>query len=139
MRLLLLLLGVGLSFSVFAQCENERYREFQFAEVTTTTGVEYGNNLTYQGAAQVLTMDIYQPTGDAQVDRPLVMIAHGGFFVGGSSDGTDVVPMCTDLAKMGYVVASIKSFRSYDGGCYARYTRHESGDSLVQKKCGRKW
>ncbi|MFY7972666.1 MAG: alpha/beta hydrolase fold domain-containing protein [Flavobacteriales bacterium] len=107
MRLLLLLLGVGLSFSVFAQCENERYREFQFAEVTTTTGVEYGNNLTYQGAAQALTMDIYQPTGDAQVDRPLVMIAHGGFFVGGSSDGTDVVPMCTDLAKMGYVVASI--------------------------------
>lgn len=107
MRLLLLFLFAGIGVQLSAQCEGERYREFQFAEVTVTSNVEYGNNVTYQGTPQVLTMDIYTPNGDTQIDRPLVMVAHGGFFVSGSSTGADVVPLCTDLAKMGYVVASI--------------------------------
>lgn len=107
MRLLLLFLFAGINVQLSAQCEGERYREFQFAEVTVTSNVEYGNNVTYQGTPQALTMDIYTPNGDTQVDRPLVMVAHGGFFVSGSATGADVVPLCTDLAKMGYVVASI--------------------------------
>ena len=40
-------------------------------------------------------------------EKPVVILAHGGFFLAGSNDGVDVVPLCEDLARMGYVAASI--------------------------------
>jgi carboxylesterase type B len=52
-------------------------------------------------------MDIYQPAGDVSAPRALVVMAHGGSFITGSKTGPDVVGFCQDLAKMGYVVASI--------------------------------
>lgn len=52
-------------------------------------------------------MDVYTPEGDTQEARPLVVIAHGGFFLAGSNDGVEVVSLCEDLAQMGYVVASM--------------------------------
>lgn len=52
-------------------------------------------------------MDIYRPAGDGELNRPVVILAHGGFFLAGSNDGVDVVPLCEDLARMGYVAASI--------------------------------
>ncbi|MEO6903937.1 MAG: T9SS type A sorting domain-containing protein [Bacteroidia bacterium] len=53
-------------------------------------------------------MDIYKPTGDTARKRPLIIMAHGGSFLGGTKTGPDVVPLCKDLAKLGYVVASIE-------------------------------
>ena len=89
-------------------CDGERFRYTSaFNDFTVTSGIVYGSNVNSAGATEELVVDIYEPAGDAAAMRPLLVIAHGGFFVGGSNDGTDVVPLCEDFARMGYVVASM--------------------------------
>lgn len=90
-----------------AQCGTERFHDFVFAGSTVTSNITYGSNVTYSNSTQSLKMDVYEPTGDVSTARPLVIVAHGGSFVGGSKTGTDVVPLCKDFAKLGYVAASI--------------------------------
>lgn len=107
MRLFTFSLVFFSSLFSYAQCDGLRYRELVFASVAIDPNVVYGSNQNYLDEPETLTMDVYEPTGDTQVDRPLVIVAHGGFFFAGSSTGADVVPLCTELAKMGYVVASI--------------------------------
>ena len=96
-----------LTWSVAAQCDGVRYRYRVFDQIQVEYGVIYGSNIGSSGAQVQLDMDIYRPAGDAVTDRPVVVVAHGGFFLAGSNDGTDVVPLCEDLARMGYVAASI--------------------------------
>ncbi len=92
-----------------AQCDGTgRYYQRVFPQFTLTSNIGYGSNLDYTGAIDDLTLDIYEPSGDNMTDRPLVIMCHGGSFVSGSKVGPDVVPFCQDMAKMGYVVASIK-------------------------------
>jgi len=109
--------SLAVSFALFtatalqtqAQCSGSRYHDFIFPTVPTpTSNVTYGSNLKSNGTSQTLLMDIYQPVGDAATNRALVIIVHGGSFIGGSKTGTDVVPFCKDLARMGYVTASIE-------------------------------
>jgi alpha/beta superfamily hydrolase len=52
-------------------------------------------------------MDIYQPTGDLETNRPLIIWAHGGSFISGSSTNGDVVALSQAFAKKGYVCVSI--------------------------------
>jgi para-nitrobenzyl esterase len=53
-------------------------------------------------------MDIYQPIGDTSSSRPLVVLAHGGSFIGGTrEDDVTITELCADLASKGYVTASI--------------------------------
>jgi para-nitrobenzyl esterase len=95
--------------SLNAQCAGGRYHDFVFPLTPDTTkNVVYGSNVKETGAVQTLLMDVYQPTGDVATNRALIVMAHGGSFIGGSKDGSDVVPLSKDLAKMGYVVASIE-------------------------------
>lgn len=89
-----------------AQCDGARYRYRVFDQIEVQTGILYGSNVGSSGATEQLDMDIYLPAGDEVTDRPVVLVAHGGFFLAGSNDGTDVVPLCEDLARMGYVAAS---------------------------------
>ena len=88
-----------------------------FAAATVTTDVIYGNNLTVLTGSPVasdLKMDVYQPTGDVQALRPLVIVLHTGSFLpaiangqatGNKSDSA-VVEMCTRFAKRGYVAVA---------------------------------
>ena len=106
-QLSLFLALVGLQESN-AQCVGQRYNSFVFpGNPTITSNLQYGSNLSYNGTATNLKLDVYEPLGDTLSERPLIIMAHGGSFVGGSKTGTDVVPMCKDLARLGYVVASI--------------------------------
>jgi len=59
------------------------------------------------GVNTELVFDFYEAVDNAAADRPLIILAHGGFFLAGSNDGADVVPLCEDFARMGYAVASI--------------------------------
>ncbi|MFM7725201.1 MAG: alpha/beta hydrolase, partial [Flavobacteriales bacterium] len=107
MKRILSALAIGLSFQLAAQCDGVRYLNFVFAETTPTTDIQFGVNINYQGANESLYMDVYEPTGDATSDRPLVIMCHGGYFLSGDKAAADMIPLCTDLARMGYVVASI--------------------------------
>ena len=106
---------VGLGWVAFwgqalaqTSCNGERYRYTSaFPEVTVTYDLPYGANVNVFGVEEQLVFDLYQPAGDVATDRPLVVLAHGGFFLGGANDGEDVVPLAQDLARMGYVVASM--------------------------------
>ena len=89
-------------------CDDYRYRYTgAFDEVEVDYDVPYGENINVNFVPEELVVDIYTPVGDSHESRPLVIMAHGGFFVAGSNDGIDVVPLCEDLARMGYVVASM--------------------------------
>ncbi|MEM7161518.1 MAG: T9SS type A sorting domain-containing protein [Bacteroidota bacterium] len=100
----------------------ERYVDEVFTNIDPVTTEIYGVNATVlllgvvgEAVPQPLTADIYKPAGDTETDRPLVIYCHTGNFLpypqNGSASGTKtdstVVAICTRLARMGYVVASI--------------------------------
>lgn len=117
----ILLLLTLLSASISAQ--NDRYFDQVFSNVDVTLDVTYAVNATVlflapppngagQAIPQALRVDIYEPSGDIETARPLIIILHTGNFLppqvnGGCSgtrkDATDV-SMARRLAKMGYVV-----------------------------------
>jgi len=94
----------------FAQgCDGIRYDEDVFDNVTMTT-VYYGTNTDAAGNSFDLEMDIYQPEGDVQEKRPLMIWSHGGAFVAGNR--VDMAQNCIDYAKKGFVTATI-TYRLY--------------------------
>ena len=98
------------TLSVHAQsdCDGERYRYTSaFDNVSVSEDHIYGNNLSALGVDTELVFDFYEAVGNAEDERPLLIMAHGGFFLAGSNDGLEVVPLCEDFARMGYAVASI--------------------------------
>ena len=88
-------------------CDGARYRYRVFDDFEVEYDVPYGNNIHASGSNEELVMDIYRPVGDTVTNRATVVCAHGGFFLAGSNDGFDIVPLCEDLARMGYVAVSI--------------------------------
>lgn len=108
MKKFLSLISVSLfTLALNAQCEEGRYREFIFSDYIINTDVAYGENINLDGENEALLLDIYRPADDAETNRALVILCHGGYFIGGDKGATDMVPLCEDLARMGYVVASI--------------------------------
>tara|TARA_B110000196_G_C21079900_1_gene631914 strand:- start:42 stop:1238 length:1197 start_codon:yes stop_codon:yes gene_type:complete len=101
------LFSINLPAQTGAGCDGARYRYRIFDDISVDYDIPYGSNISADGNNISLVMDIYQPVGDVVNNRPVVLVAHGGFFLAGSNDGSDVVPLCQDLARMGYVVASI--------------------------------
>lgn len=78
----------------------DRFRDAVFSGVTVTSNVTFSP--TYN-----LKMNVYEPTGDTASMRPLIVMAHGGSFIGGTKDEATTVDLCRRFAKHGYVTASI--------------------------------
>ncbi len=104
----------ALSASVFAQvtsnssCGGDRYLKQIFTDVTKTPDLVYGQGIRHCDTASIdLTMDIYEPTGDNALERPVLFVNYGGSFIGGDKSDGDVVALCTDFAKRGYVTCAI--------------------------------
>jgi para-nitrobenzyl esterase len=97
------LLFLGLfAADAFAQC-GQRYKDQIFSDVTVTSDITYS---TSNGTT--LKLDFYEPTGDVEAQRPLLIMAHGGSFIGGSKTQDNVCTQyCNAFAKRGYVCASI--------------------------------
>lgn len=74
-------------------------------QVKTTQNVVYGQALGYNGKQETLLLDLYQPEDGGSEKRPLIIFIHGGSFVAG--DKSVYTDNAVDLAKKGYVVASI--------------------------------
>ncbi len=117
-KLTLLLLFVA-AFAVNMVNAQVRYLNQVFTGYTKTTAI-YGTNFTAltlpvtgHTMRQPLVMDVYQPTGDVETERPLAIYLHTGNFLpypqngscGGTRTDSATVEMAIRLAKMGYVVA----------------------------------
>ena len=109
MRNFTLLLSIFSFANFFAQtpCETGRYAEDVFTNFTVTSDITYGQNNSWNNAATVLKMDFYEPTGDTETARPLIIWVHGGSFIGGSKMDIDVKTWSERFAKKGYACASI--------------------------------
>ena len=104
------------------QVNGQRYLTEVFDEVTVTTDQTYGVNATVllvgiagEALPEALKFDFYEPAGDTETERPLIVMFHTGNFLpiqlnntvlGSRTDSTNV-EMATRLAKMGYTVAMV--------------------------------
>ena len=99
-----ILLATGTAFAQ-PDCTGGRYSTFDlFSDTEVTSGVTFGSNTALGGSEVDLKMDVYEPAGDTDTDRPVVIVAFGGSFIGG--DRSQVAFMCEILAKMGYVAVA---------------------------------
>ena len=111
------LIATGLCFSLSINAQT-RYLEDTFTEVSVTSDVHYGTNIgiiTEAPASEDLYLDIYEPTGDTETNRPVVIMLHTGSFLpavingqptGDKSDNA-IVEMCKRFAKKGYVAVAV--------------------------------
>lgn len=69
--------------------------------------IKFGSNVTANSSTpEDQLYDIYLPTGDSSTKRPVVFFTHGGSFLSGSKETSDVVALCRAFAKRGYVTVS---------------------------------
>ena len=70
--------------------------------------VSYGKSLSTALSTQTHSMDIYQPSAeDTSTARPLIIYAHGGFFMFGNKIEASTNEIGEFFARSGYVLASI--------------------------------
>lgn len=105
MRIISFFIVLSSFFVVNAQ-ENIRYNATVFDSVGVDWDVKYGHAKTQGGKELDLHMDIFYPANDTVTNRPLILLAHGGFFVFGEKDWFHEV--CEYLAESGYVAATIQ-------------------------------
>lgn len=86
------------------ECEGTRYLDDITSSVSLST-IQYGEAIDHLGKLQSLYMDVYEPEGDPLPLRPLIVLAHGGAYITGERE--DMADLCQQLAKKGYVAASI--------------------------------
>ncbi|MBC8464582.1 MAG: T9SS type A sorting domain-containing protein [Bacteroidetes bacterium] len=98
-RIVSIFMVMSLAVSAWAQCDG-RYESEIFDDVEVTT-VVYSD--VYD-----LDVDIYEPVGDTETSRPLILFAHGGSFYGGTPSAPAMISLCEAFAKRGYVTASIQ-------------------------------
>lgn len=102
-----LVVACNASGQVLIDCSSGRYDQEVFQSVLVTAAQPFGASVSQSGANQVLYMDVYEPAGDTALQRPLIVWAHGGSFVGGTRSDPDIVQLCNSFAKRGYVCVSI--------------------------------
>ncbi len=105
-----LLLAIIFLFSCKKEEKIEEPGTRYLDEVFTSVDVQ---TVTYSQANN-LQMDVYQPVDDTAKNRPVVVLAHGGGFVGGFRVNPAMVRLGNNLAKRGYVAVSI-SYRLAPG------------------------
>jgi len=110
-----------------ASCDGIRYQNFVFPAYDSTMGVQYGQNTTYGGQQRNLLMDIFEPSGDAAINRPAIVLAFGGSFILGQR--SDVHSFCRTFARLGYVTVAI-DYRLFDNFLFQDST--QAVDAVVK-------
>lgn len=103
-KILFILLLLGAVIPSQAQ----RYLNRIFDSVSVQADQKYGFNYGYKGDSTNLLLDVYQGYLDTAINRPMVVLAHGGSFIQGNRKSADIASLCKDLAKRGYVVVSFE-------------------------------
>ena len=105
--------------TVTAQAQSTRYVDEVFEDVTVTDTIGYGLNTTVILAPNFikrpLFFNFYEPAGDTETERPLIVLFHTGNFlprlingqISGSLEDLYIDNMSKRLARMGYCVAVV--------------------------------
>ena len=131
--------------STFAQT---RYIDQFFPTVDVTNGVLYSTNFSVLAGVPIptgapgtpipaLEFDFYEPTGDTEAERPLIIHLHTGTFgpiihngnPTGMRQDFATETMCNEYAKRGYVVANLEYRLGWDP---ALPTEAERATSLMK-------
>lgn len=103
-----LILAAALVVCLCPYVSAQRYHEVVFPTVSVQRDIVYGSAPDYQGVNTELVLDVYQPDNDNASSRAVVVLVHGGGFTGGGKAGENFQQWGTDLARRGFVVASIE-------------------------------
>lgn len=95
------------NLSAQIDCSGGRYTTEVFPQISVTNDVQYGTNVNHSSVSTDLFVDVYEPAGDTIAERPLIVFAHGGFFLAGDRKNDDAKLICEAFAKRGFVAASI--------------------------------
>ena len=96
-----------LSVNAQSPCTDGRYASDVFSDFNLTSDIEFGQNATWTGGQYTLKLDFYEPEGDTETERPLLIWVHGGSFIGGDKTDYDMEQFSERFAKKGYACASI--------------------------------
>lgn len=102
-KFLLPLIVLALCYRADAQ----RYLTEVFDQVQMTGNVLYGEALSAEDTLANLALDIFEPVGDTEELRPLMVLVHGGSFVGGDRRDPLMMALCETFAKKGYVTVTM--------------------------------
>jgi len=146
MRIVIILTTIAL-LSIFGNAnaqyctDDNRYTEaefFKLTEITVGSNIQYGIAHDFQGNPDTLLMDIYYPNlaVDKSPKRPFIMMFHGGAFKAGDKRQGDIVDVCLELAKRGFVCASVGYRLGNDNSEYddyrARYRAIQDGHAAMR-------
>lgn len=98
---------MGFFDKIIAANGMERYKDKVFTGVRKNRSVKYAQNTNLYGKMQDLYLDVYEPEGDVNTSRPLIIFMHGGAFMHGTRTDSYMVEFCQDFAKRGYVTVSM--------------------------------
>lgn len=84
-----------------------RYKSDVFNDIDSLIDIQYGEAVNIENVLEKLKLDIYQPKFDNIKYRPLMICIHGGGFVNGNKSNGFQVGLAKNMAKKGYVMASI--------------------------------
>lgn len=82
------------------------YTKKQFAD-RVQKDIVYGYDTLYSGFADSLKLDLYTPVNDSNCKRPIMVIVHGGAWLGGDKAGGVIPQLCHEFTARGYLVASL--------------------------------
>jgi len=104
-----LLLFSVLCISIVAKAQTNppsRYKDLVFADVTVDKDLSYDLN-TFPDKNKSHLFDLYQPKGDQEKGRPLIIWMHGGGFKFGTKEAKGIQLWSKSFAQRGYVCAAI--------------------------------
>jgi acetyl esterase/lipase len=104
------------------------FKEEVFTKLSCKKNITYSQHIPAGIKTKFYKLDLYQPLGDTNSARPLIIWMHGGGFKFGSKRAKNIRLWCKSFARRGYVCASInyrlskknplRNFEALVRGCY---------------------
>ncbi|HIF14422.1 MAG TPA: T9SS type A sorting domain-containing protein [Bacteroidetes bacterium] len=110
----LIIITLYTSFQLLSQCDG-RYYDKIFG-IEQEMFVPFGKNADYKGDTVYLSMHINQPKYDTFLTRPLIIFAFGGSFTAGVKESPDILHLCDEFTRRGYVTATIDYRLGFENG-----------------------
>lgn len=124
----------SLLFLLFSHANAQKIYTQNKYSIQITKNINYGVATDYAGNPDSLLMDLYKPIGDSNCLRPVMVMVHGGAWIGGSKEDNNITYMAAEMAKKGWVVATI----NYRLGTHkaSNYTMYALCNSSLSAPCG---